>query len=158
VNDPNAHKCKRPWEETRAITLAYISSYADTNHRWPCIRELMVAIGYSLGRTHTIIQKLRQEGVIEETPRRQMPCVSIPGKDLSGAILVNKDASELSPVQARVLAFIEWNLKRGVVPTYRDLMAEFRWTSTNGAGHHIRSLEKSGHLDPNVFHRKKVKS
>jgi repressor LexA len=54
----------------------------------------------------------------------------------------------LTTIQAKVLAAIRDRLDRGEsAPTYRDLCAQFGWSSTGTARDHLRALERKGHLE-----------
>lgn len=54
----------------------------------------------------------------------------------------------LTLIQARILAAIRRRADRGEpVPTYRDLCAEFGWSSTGTARDHLQALARKGYLE-----------
>lgn len=56
--------------------------------------------------------------------------------------------NDLTPLQRRILAAIRRRAERGEAPpTYRDLCAEFGWSSTGTARDHLQALAKKGHVE-----------
>jgi len=56
--------------------------------------------------------------------------------------------SDLTSIQARIVATVRDRSDRGLPPpTYRDLCAEFGWSSTGTARDHLRALERKGYIE-----------
>lgn len=66
------------------------------------------------------------------------------GTHMSGIMLSMK---ELTEGQAGVLAAVRFRVSRGQLPpSYRDLCAEFGWSSTGTARDHLKALERKGYV------------
>ena len=61
---------------------------------------------------------------------------------------IHHEMEKLTEVQARVLDAVQGRVQTGEPPpSYRDLCAEFGWSSTGTARDHLKALEHKGYVD-----------